>query len=191
VSDFAHFLVLDLESDESTRFSLDEFPDRVDLFDFVTGYRRRTFDDEQDAVSVEAAELMGDLFNRLSDNGYRGHELKLLLVRLLFILFDDDTAIWQRGLFQEYVELKTSVDGRDLGPALDLLFQVLNVAMTELPKRRRATTDVRPISTALVPDAVAGAVAAVFGAGGRRPTPASSLMWTRVRTNRSTRSGGS
>lgn len=137
VSDFANFLALDLETDQSVRFTLEEFPERVDMFDFIAGYRRRTYDDEQDAVNVQAAELMGSLFDELDDSGYGGHELKLLLVRLLFILFADDTGIWQRGIFQDYVELKTSEDGRDLGPALDQLFQVLDQPET----RRQRTLD--------------------------------------------------
>jgi hypothetical protein len=137
VSDFENFLVLDLETNQSVRFTLEEFPERVDLFDFIAGYRRRNYDDPQDAVNVKAAELMGELFDELNESGYGGHELKLLLVRLLFILFADDTGIWQRGIFQEYVELKTSEDGRDLGPALDLLFQVLNQPET----RRQRTLD--------------------------------------------------
>lgn len=126
VSDFANFLVLDLATNRSERFTLEQFPDRIDLFDFVAGYRRHSYDDEQEAVNVEAAGLMGDLFDLLETSGYRDHALKLLLVRILFLLFADDTAIWPRGVFQEYVELKTAEDGRDLGPALDLLFQVLN-----------------------------------------------------------------
>ena len=52
-----------------------------------------------------------------------------MLVRLLFCLFADDTAIFpQRGQFQLYLDTETREDGSDLGMHLSQLFQVLNTA---------------------------------------------------------------
>jgi hypothetical protein len=48
-------------------------------------------------------------------------------------LFADDSQVWETGLFFDYLMLRTSVDGSDLGPALIHLFQVLNT-----PKDRRS-----------------------------------------------------
>jgi type II restriction/modification system DNA methylase subunit YeeA len=64
--------------------------------------------------------------------GYEGHPLELYLVRLLFCLFAEDTGIFERQQFQEYVEQRTAEDGSDLAHHINTLFHVLN---TEENKR--------------------------------------------------------
>ena len=81
---------------------------------------------EQDPVNVLAAERMGKLHDALKASGYGGHPLEVYLVRLLFCLFADDTGIFQREAFREYMESHTGEDGADLGMHLHQLFQVLN-----------------------------------------------------------------
>ncbi|HYN61004.1 MAG TPA: DNA methyltransferase, partial [Rubrivivax sp.] len=72
----------------------------------------------------------------LKASGYEGHALEVLLVRLLFCLFADDTGIFQPAqAFRAWVEERTAADGSDLGPQLAQLFQVLN---TPEDKRSRA-----------------------------------------------------
>jgi type II restriction/modification system DNA methylase subunit YeeA len=70
---------------------------------------------------------MGRLHDALKASGYSGHALEVLLVRLLFCLFADDTGIFQPAQsFRDFVEERTAPDGSDLGPRLGQLFQVLN-----------------------------------------------------------------
>jgi hypothetical protein len=126
-SDFGRFSVLDLATKERTDFTLAEFPDRIELFGEISGRRSRPFTPQQ-AVNVKAAELMGLLYDRLELSGYGGHDLAVFLVRLVFLFFADDTGIWQRGLFQRFVEERTSEDGTDTGPQICHLFDVLNQA---------------------------------------------------------------
>lgn len=135
LSDFARFRVLNLETRDELEFDVEEFPDRLELFTFLAGYRPRWFQ-EQDEVSVQAAELMGLLHDLLTQSGYQGHELRVMLVRLLFLMFADDTGLWgETGLFEEYLERKTAEDGSDLGMHLAALFEVLN-----LPSDKRQKT---------------------------------------------------
>jgi type II restriction/modification system DNA methylase subunit YeeA len=49
-------------------------------------------------------------------------------VRLLFCLFAEDTTIFNKQQFQDYIEQRTNEDGSDLAPKLQELFQVLNTA---------------------------------------------------------------
>ncbi len=126
VSDFQRFVLHDLESHGVHRFSLSDFHNHVELFGFIAGYQKREFKD-QDPVNIEASERMGKLHDMLKDAGYSGHELELLLVRLLFCLFADDTGIFQeKDRFRFYLEERTKEDGSDLGPRLIHLFQILN-----------------------------------------------------------------
>ena len=125
VSDFENFRLYDLEENTQTSFQLKDFVNNVQLFGFIAGYQKRVYKDE-DAVNIEAAYLMGKLHDALKDAGYTGHELEKYLVRLLFCLFAEDTTIFEKRAFQEYIENKTTEDGTDLGMHIAQLFQVLN-----------------------------------------------------------------
>ncbi len=134
VSDFARIRLYDLEGDRDWEFKLKDLYKHVKQFGFVAGYQTQQIK-EQDPVNIKAAEQMGRLHDLLKESGYEGHPLEVYLVRLLFCLFADDTTIFnQRGLFQEYLETRTAVDGSDLGQHLAAFFQVLN---TPEEKRQR------------------------------------------------------
>ena len=125
VSDFQTFELHDLDERETVSFALRDLPANVEKFGFVLGVQRRTFRD-QDPANIEAAELVGRLHDALEAAGYRGHDLERFLVRIVFCLFADDTGIFERDIFLDFIETRTSEDGADLGPWLAHLFQVLD-----------------------------------------------------------------
>lgn len=125
VSDFENFRLYDLESDTEKRFKLNELFDNVQHFGYLIGLEKKEFK-EQDPANIKAAELMGKLHDRLKEIGYEGHPLEVYLVRLLFCLFADDTTIFNKQQFQDFIEHRTSEDGSDLAAKLQELFQVLN-----------------------------------------------------------------
>lgn len=132
VSDFARFRLYDLESAEPpVEFAIGELHKHVRRFGFIAGYQARSYQ-EEDPVNVQAAERMGRLHDALKASGYEGHALEVLLVRLLFCLFADDTGIFERNAFTELLNQRTGEDGADLGQWLTQLFQVLNT-----PRERR------------------------------------------------------
>ena len=126
VSDFQTFELHDLDERETKVFRLEELPQNVENFGFILGVQRRKFHD-QDPANIKAAELVGRIHDSLHETGYQGHDLELLLVRIAFCLFADDTGIFNPpDIFLDFVELRTSTDGSDLGPWLSQLFQVLD-----------------------------------------------------------------
>lgn len=125
VCDFEKFRLYDLDTGSHIDFLLKDLHKNIQHFDFIAGYRRRVFRDE-DPANIKAAELMGGLHDKLYEIGFRGHNLELFLVRILFCLFADDTGIFEKNLFNDYIFQKTRVDGTDLGPQLNHLFQILN-----------------------------------------------------------------
>lgn len=125
VSDFEKFKLYDLDENKEYYFELKDLYKNVELFGFIAGYQKRIYR-ESDPVNIEAAELMGKLHDKLKEIGYEGHELEVYLVRLLFCLFADDTTIFDKDIFREYLEDKTNEDGSDLGSHLSHLFQILN-----------------------------------------------------------------
>ncbi|HKC67358.1 MAG TPA: DNA methyltransferase, partial [Bacteroidia bacterium] len=127
VSDFARFRLYDIEEDKTTEFLLKDFVNNVQHFGFIAGYQKKIFH-EQDPANIKAAELMGKLHDRLKEIGYDGHPLEVYLVRLLFCLFAEDTTIFNKQQFEDYINQRTHVDGSDLASKLQELFQVLNTA---------------------------------------------------------------
>jgi len=127
VSDFEKFRLYDLDTGEDHQFELKDFIDHIHLFGFIAGWERREIR-EEDPVNIEAAELMGQLHDRLQEIGYTGHDLEVYLVRLLFCLFADDTGIFEKGIFEEYIRLRTAEDGSDLSYHIAQIFQTLNTA---------------------------------------------------------------
>lgn len=127
VSDFEIFRVYDTELQTTVEFKLKDLYKNVQCLGLVAGYKKKTFED-QDKANIEAAELMGKLHDRLEEIGYSGHALEVYLVRLLFCLFAEDTTIFERQQFQDYIEQRTAEDGSDLAAKIQELFQVLNTA---------------------------------------------------------------
>jgi hypothetical protein len=131
VSDFENFRLYDLEEDKTVAFKLNDLVNNVQHFGYILGYQKKVYK-EQDPANIKAAELMGKLHDRLEEIGYTGHPLEVYLVRILFCLFSEDTTIFNKQQFQEYLEQRTAEDGSDLASKLQELFQVLNT-----PKENR------------------------------------------------------
>ena len=132
VSDFQNFELRDRDEGEEVSFPLSDLPANVEKFGFILGVTRRAFRD-QDPANIEAAELVGRLHDALEAAGYKGHDLERFLVRIVFCLFADDTGIFERDIFLDFIETRTGEDGADLGPWLAHLFQVLDTPEPERP----------------------------------------------------------
>lgn len=67
---------------------------------------------------------MGKLHNLLEKSGYRDHALEVLLMRLLFLLFEDNTGLWdERGLFYNLMANHTRKDGENVGTTLEHYYE--------------------------------------------------------------------
>jgi type I restriction-modification system DNA methylase subunit len=133
LSDFQTFELIDLETSKEDTFSLYELPQRVELFDFIAGYRQQAYKD-QDPANIIAMNLMSSLHLQLEKSGYSGSDLERLLVRIMFCLFADNTGIFPLQAFLRYVDDKKS---RDIGPSLMQIFQVLDTP----PEKRQTNLD--------------------------------------------------
>jgi hypothetical protein len=134
VCDFARFRVHLLGTGETVEFELQHLHKHVKLFGLLAGYKVQDIRAE-DPVNIKAAERMGRLHDALKASGYEGHALEVLLVRLLFCLFADDTGIFEPAQsFRDFIVERTTLDGSDLGPRLGQLFQVLNTYASQRSK---------------------------------------------------------
>lgn len=139
VSDFNRFRLYDLQAKKQHDFTLAELPDNIDLLGFMSGWHTTVRPEKEKLADIEAAELLGKLHDELKESGYTGHPLEVLLVRLLFCMFAEDNALFERRQFQDYVESRSQEDGSDLGAQLNQLFEVLN---TPVETRNRRLSDI-------------------------------------------------
>jgi N-6 DNA Methylase len=124
--DFQRWQLVDLDSGQEWRFVLADLKDHVEAFAFILGVQPRLHR-QQSPANVKASKLMGQLHEALAATEYGGHDLEVLLVRLLFILFADDTRIFNnKDMFFDLIERHTAADGSDTGRWLGDLFEVLN-----------------------------------------------------------------
>lgn len=141
--DFQRWHLLDLEEGREWRFLLGDLKNNVEHFAFILGVQPR-LNRRQSPANAKASRLMGQLHEALAETGYSGHDLEVMLVRLLFILFADDTRIFNnKDQFQDLLERRTSADGRDLGDWLTRLFEVLNIpdGQNGTENKRQSTLD--------------------------------------------------
>ena len=135
VCDFQHFWLKDLDQGTEQRFTLKQLPAKVSLFGFLRGQQTSKIN-AQDPVNDRAVKQLSRLHDALRRDGYAGHWLQLLLVRLLFCLFADRTGLFEpAGKFTDLVENGTREDGSDLGQVLAQLFSELD---TDFEKRQKS-----------------------------------------------------
>jgi len=137
ICDFVNFHYYNLlEDGKQYRFQLPQLLDHIEIFGDLAGYRDIDPFKRWDPVNIEAAVKMGELHKRLREIGYSGHQLELYLVRLMFLLFADDTGIFEPpNMFNRYIIERTGEDGSDLALHIQKIFEVL-----DKPKDKRLKT---------------------------------------------------
>jgi hypothetical protein len=109
VCDFARFRVTAWPRPAARRneFALGDLHKHVAVW--LHGRVQGAGNQAQNPVNIKAAERMGKLHDALKASGYTGHPLEVLLVRLLFCLFADDTGIFQPAqAFRAFIEERTA-----------------------------------------------------------------------------------
>lgn len=129
VSDFARIRLYDLEEPDPEKrihtTTLADLPKHIEWFGFIAGFQKTSFKD-QEPVNIAAAERLGRLHDYLEAQKFTGKDLEVFMTRVLFCLFAEDTGIFEKFQFEDYIRNHTAPDGHDLGPQLRLLFEVLN-----------------------------------------------------------------
>lgn len=145
VSDFKRIALHDLEPETkrskdrlregkpSVEFPLADLPKHLKPLLFMAGYQAAQVDPE-DPANEDATKLMCALHDALEDAGTDKHELKRMLVRILFCNFADDTDIFPPDSLRNYLEERTSEDGSDLGPRLEKFFETLDTPQEKRSK---------------------------------------------------------
>jgi hypothetical protein len=132
--DFARFRIIEVLAGTSHEFALSELPANLERLQTIFGNRGIGSTAVEISADTKAAELMAKLFVEFEKAGYAGHETSVFLVRVLFLLFAEDTRMMKKGIFTNFVS-DSPTSGSGLGAMLQELFEVLNA-----PKEKRAST---------------------------------------------------
>lgn len=134
ISDFATFRIVEVLAGKSIDFQLTDLPNHLDRIDAIfTAYGRNAAVEEITA-DTKAVKLMADLYVAFEKSNYPEHQVSVFLVRVLFLLFGDDTQMWKKDLFRDLIR-ESNETGAGLGGQIQELFQTLNS-----PKEKRPTT---------------------------------------------------
>ncbi|MDO5058874.1 MAG: N-6 DNA methylase [Neisseria sp.] len=148
VSDFARIRLYDLHDADlrPLAFELAELPEQIKNgnFDFMDGINHELKAAEEQA-NIEAAAAVGSLYAAFKQDGnYPEHDLKQFIIRLLFCFFADDTLIFNKDQFEDYLARYSREDGEDLGGTLNRIFSVLNTPSEKRPHGMNAQLQAFP-----------------------------------------------
>ena len=122
VSDFQRIRLTNLLTKEETEIHIHELPSKIHLFDFI--YIENPEDSPQLSLNLEASRLLADLHEEILNDNYDEHSLELFMVRILFCLYAEDTAIFKPKQFKKLIEKPN--EAFRVGEDIQLLFRVLD-----------------------------------------------------------------
>jgi hypothetical protein len=125
ISNFERIRLYDLSSNNAWDFLVRELPKYIDQFGFLVG-KQINVAIPKNPVNEQAAKKLETLHKKLLESKYPRNYADLLMTRIVFCLFADDSGIFQQDQFTNYLRNETREDGSDLVDRLAVLFQVLN-----------------------------------------------------------------
>ena len=106
-------------------FKVSQLKSHIRIFGLLAGYEDKFEEKNEIELNTTASYKMAKLHDLLKEYGYEEHALEIYLVRLLFCLFADDTGIFEKDSFEEYVKASAE-DGSDLAMRMMMLFNILD-----------------------------------------------------------------
>lgn len=132
-TDFQELYAKDTQTELTLAITFDDLPAYCDFFLPWNGIEKIDYEKENPA-DVKAAERFTKLYDELISINPElaiietdGKSFNLFLIRVLFLLFAEDTNIISKGAFTNVIKMRTSEDGSDLNECIRKLFTVLDM----------------------------------------------------------------
>ncbi|CGE77103.1 DNA methylase [Streptococcus pneumoniae] len=132
-TDFQELYAKDTQTELTLAISFKDLPAHCDFFLPWNGIEKIDYDKENPA-DVKAAERFTKLYDELISINPElaitetdGKSFNLFLIRVLFLLFAEDTNTISKGAFTNVIKMRTSEDGSDLNECVRKLFTVLDM----------------------------------------------------------------
>lgn len=132
-TDFEELAAKDIQTADTLNISLKDLPAYVYFFLPWNGVEKVDYAKENPA-DIKAAARFTRLYdelrqiNQFSDQTTEEKEFNLFLIRLLFLLFAEDTEIMPKGIFTNAIKTRSAEDGSDLDNLINKIFASLDVA---------------------------------------------------------------
>lgn len=133
VTDFEHFAAKDTKTSDTLQIPFRDLPTYADFFLAWNGVEKVDYAKENPA-DIKAAERFTRLYdelkkiNHFDDRSQEEKEFNLFLIRLLFLLFAEDTEIMKKGIFTNAIKTRSREDGSDLNILFNQIFASLDIA---------------------------------------------------------------
>jgi hypothetical protein len=106
-----------------SEIKIEDLPDRLEEFSFFPDFAYRLEEDGL-ILNQQAATRMANLYEAIEHKGYNRNDISVLLARILFCLFAEDTGIFEKKTFENYINDNTKAD--NLGEHLMKIFKTLD-----------------------------------------------------------------
>lgn len=143
LTDYKNIVAKDLKTRASKDFTIAELPNFKDFFIPLTGAEiyKSSNDNKADRDASYALAKFYDIVIQDNPGLYEGesHSLNILLSRLLFCFFAEDTGIFEKeGMFTDAIANNTAENGSDLNVFFKDLFAKLNSRKSDFPNSVKA-----------------------------------------------------
>lgn len=133
VTNFDKLASKDLRTGDTLQIDFTELPAYADFFLAWNGVEKVDYAKENPA-DIKAAERFTRLYdelkkiNHFDDRSHEEKEFNLFLIRLLFLLFAEDTEIMKKAIFTNAIKTRSREDGSDLNTLFNHIFASLDIA---------------------------------------------------------------
>lgn len=130
-TNFDEIAAIDTKTSDSLIIPITELPLHADFFLPWNGIEKVDYSRENPA-DIKAASRFKELYHELreinsfKDQTTQEHAFNLFLIRLLFLLFAEDTDIMPKGIFTNTVKTRTNIDGSDLNQVISEIYASLD-----------------------------------------------------------------
>ncbi|HEM5083767.1 TPA: class I SAM-dependent DNA methyltransferase, partial [Streptococcus suis] len=133
VTNFVDFAAKDTKTFDTLQIPFKDLPTYADFFLAWNGVEKVDYAKENPA-DIKAAERFTRLYdelkkiNHFDDRSQEEKEFNLFLIRLLFLLFAEDTEIMKKGIFTNAIKTRSREDGSNLNTLFNQIFASLDIA---------------------------------------------------------------
>lgn len=130
-TNFNEIAAIDTKTGDSLITPIAELPLHANFFLPWNGIEKVDYSRENPA-DIKAASRFKELYHELRDiNTFKDqttqeHAFNLFLIRLLFLLFAEDTDIMPKGIFTNAIKTRTNLDGSDLNQVISEIYASLD-----------------------------------------------------------------
>ena len=131
-TDYKDLAAKDLVTNDTLNIAFSELFLYVDFFLPWNGIEKADYAKESPA-DIKAAERFTRLYdelrkiNQFEDQTVKEKEFNLFLIRLLFLLFAEDTGIMPKGVLTNSIKMRSKEDGTDLNELFNAIFASLDI----------------------------------------------------------------